>query len=62
MNQISKRKSRFNSTAVLLIDMQSPFIDKLASDVRKDLLNEQVKLVSECARLNVPLIVLETES
>jgi nicotinamidase-related amidase len=47
------------SFAVLLIDMQDGFVMDLFPKERKRLVAKQKKIIKDCARLDIPLIVFE---
>ncbi len=47
------------SLAVLLIDMQPSFLGKISKKKKVGLVSRQIEVIRECARLDVPLIVLE---
>lgn len=57
---VARKKSRslLSSSAVLLIDMQPGFLGKM-SKKKTQLVSYQVGFIRECARLDIPVIVLE---
>ena len=47
------------NTAVILIDMQSGFIEDVEIIKRQEIIQGQIKILKECADKNIPVIVLE---
>ena len=47
------------NTAVILIDMQSGFIDEIEANKRAEIISGQISILKECAEKDIPVIVLE---
>ena len=47
------------SVVAILIDMQKRFIKRLCSEERRKVIAGQIEMIRECAKQDVPLIVLE---
>jgi nicotinamidase-related amidase len=52
-------QSQTHRLAVLLIDMQASFLAEVHRTARARVANAQLRIIDECARLSVPLIVVE---
>lgn len=45
--------------AVLLIDMQEEWVERVEPDTRKEIIAGQVDVIRQCSKLNIPLFLLE---
>lgn len=48
-----------DTLAVVLVDMQGMYVDRLLSEVRGKIINAQKKIIEACADKDIPLIILE---
>lgn len=53
---------RREPVAVLIVDMQSGFLENHTEEAQQNLISAQVKIISECAEQDVPVIVLEFDA
>jgi len=48
-----------NKTAIVIVDMQSPFTSQLLDNVLTSLVEAQIQILRTCARKDIPVVVLE---